>query len=245
MPGDGAGRVEAVIRCPARVPDLADATHAGVLWRAGPGRLLFDVPQVARYLVSDGKLVEIAPSPGARASGIRRFLRMTPTAALYLQRGIPVLHAAVAVDDAGRGVVLAGDSGSGKSTLLAALARRGWRQLADDLAPVTLDDDRVPVAVPTWPDRREPRPIGAIWWLGVHGGDPVEVRAVEGIARFEAFGAMAYNRLIASALLDRGSYLAIAGAVAGAAIPIRLLLRPRGRWTGDELAGLVEDACRG
>jgi hypothetical protein len=261
MPIDGA-----VIRCPVPVTDLAtdlaDAPHAGVLWRAGPGRLLFHVPQVARYLVSGGNLIEIEPCAGAHARMVRRFLRMTPAAALYLQRGIPVLHAAVAVDQDGRAVALAGDSGSGKSVLLATLLRRGWRLLADDLAPVTLDRNHVPVAVPTWPeirpwpghaglttaglDRglgrefvREPRPISAIWWLGVHGGDAVETRAVEGIARFDAFGAMAYNRLIAGALLDRRSYLAVAAAVVGAAIPIRRLLRPRDRWTADELARMV------
>ena len=48
--------------------------------------------------------------------------------------------------------MLAGDSGSGKSVLLTALVQRGWGLLTDDLAPVTLDDDRVPVAVPTWPE---------------------------------------------------------------------------------------------
>jgi hypothetical protein len=249
----------AVIQCPAEVGDLAGAPHSGVLWRAAPGRLLLDIPDVARYLVSDGNLVEINPYDGVEAEDLQRFLRMTPAAALYLQRGIPVLHAAVVADAAGRAVVLAGDSGSGKSVLLTALVQRGWGLLTDDLAPVTLDDDRMPVALPTWPqvilwpdsvslpagwDARfvaEARPVRAIWWLGIHGFDPIEVRGVEGIARFEALGAMAYNRHIASALLDRASYLRVAGAVAGAGIPIRRLIRPRGRWTADELADIVED----
>jgi hypothetical protein len=87
----------------------------------------------------------------------------------------------------------------------------------------------------------EARPIGAIWWLGLHGFDPVEVHSVEGVARFEALAAMAYNRRIASALLDRASYLRVAGRVAGSGIPIRRLIRPRGRWTADELADIVED----
>jgi hypothetical protein len=172
-----------------------------------------------------------------------------------------VLHAAVAADTAGRAVVLAGDSGSGKSVLLTALAARGWGLLTDDLAPVTLDDDGVPVAVPTWPEVvlwpdsagpaaaanwevrfvDEARPIGAIWWLGLHGFDPVEVHSVEGMARFEALAAMAYNRRIAGALLDRASYLRVAGRVAGSGIPIRRLIRPRGRRTADELADIVED----
>lgn len=249
----------AVVRWPAPVGDLAGAPDSGVLWRAAPGRLLLDVPDVARYLVSDGNLVEINPCDGVEAGEVRRFLRMTPAAALYLQRGIPVLHAAVVADATGRGVVLAGDSGTGKSVLLAALVQRGWGLLTDDLAPVTLDGDGVPVAVPTWPevilwpDRAGPaaggdvrfvdeaRPIGAIWWLGLHGFDPVEVHDVEGVARFEALAAMAYNRRIASALLDRASYLRVAGTLAGSGIPIRRLIRPRGRWTADELADIVED----
>jgi len=258
----------AVVRCPAPVKDLPDAPDSGVLWRAAPGRLLLDIPDVARYLVSDGNLVEINPCGGVEAGEVRRFLRMTPAAALYLQRGIPVLHAAVVADAAGRAVVLAGDSGSGKSVLLTALAARGWGLLTDDLAPVTLDDDGVPVAVPTWPevvlwpgsagparagpaaaadwDVRfvdEARPIRAIWWLGLHGFDPVEVHDVEGMARFEALAAMAYNRRIAGALLDRASYLRVAGRVAGSGIPIRRLIRPRGRWTADELADIVENAA--
>jgi hypothetical protein len=259
MPVDGA-----VVRCPARIADLADATHAGVLWRGRRGRLLLGIPEVARYLVSDGQLIEVEPVPGADAAEVRRFLRMTPAAALYLQRGIPVLHASVALTPAGCAVVLAGDSGAGKSVLLSALLHRGWRLLADDLAPVTLDEDRVPVALPTWPRIRQwpgraplttaagrdggldaavirtARPISAIWWLGIHGFDPIESHAVEGIRRFEAFGAMAYNRPIASALLDRARYLTVAAAVAGSAIPIRRLFRPRGRWTADDLASLVD-----
>ena len=270
-----------VIRCPASVGDLAAAPHSGVLWRAGPGRLLLEVPDVARYLVSEGKLVEIEPYGGAGAGEVRRFLRMTPTAALYLQRGIPVLHAAVAAAPAGHAIVLAGNSSAGKSVLLAALVQRGWGLLADDLAPLTVDDAGVAVAVATWPEmilwpdavrgatsvadgadatefgpsgsRRavglearfvdDARPVRAIWWLGVHGFDPIEVHGVEGVSRFEALGAMAYNRRIASALLDRTSYLTVAGAVAGSGIPIRRLIRPRGRWTAGELADIVEDGA--
>jgi hypothetical protein len=269
MPIDSVVIDGAVVRCPAPVRDLSDAPYSGVLWRAARGALRLDVPGVARYLVRDGNLVEIDPCDGAGAGEVERFVRMTPTAALYLQRGIPVLHAAAVADPAGRAVVLAGDSGSGKSVLLTALIRRGWGLLTDDLAPVMLDDEQTPVAVPTWPQVsqwpgctapadpstrapdpaaafvREPRPISAIWWLDLHGFDPVEVRDVAGIARFDALGTMGYNGLIASALLDRASYLRVAGAVAGSGLPIRRLLRPRGRWTAGELADVVEAAARG
>jgi chloramphenicol 3-O-phosphotransferase len=47
-------------------------------------------------------------------------------------RGRWLVHAAGAVDPAGRAWLLAGDSGSGKSTLAYALARAGWSSLGDD-----------------------------------------------------------------------------------------------------------------
>jgi hypothetical protein len=323
----------ASVECPVPVADLADppdpetwadAPDSGVLWRAAPGRLLLDVPGVARYLVRDGTLVQVDPRPGAAAAEVQRFLRMTPAAALYLQRGVPVLHAAVAADASGRAVVLAGDSGAGKSVLLAALVRRGWGVLTDDLAPIALGGDGAPAALPTWPEvilwpdsvgpvagrwqpgssapepgcpapepgcsapepgapapepgspapepgspapqtrararvtrygpsgsRRavtwagtfvgQPRPIGAVWLLGVHNFEPVEVRDVAGFSRLEALAAAAYNGRIASALLDRASYLKVAGALAGSGVPIRRLTRPRRQWTADRLADIVEE----
>jgi hypothetical protein len=96
------------------------------------------------------------------------------------------------------------------------------------------------------PDARfvdETRPIRAIWCLGVQGFDPIEVRGDEGIARFEALAAMAYNRRIADALLDRASYLRVAGTVADSGIPIRWLIPDLGhlvRKSAGGVEGLAE-----
>lgn len=136
----------------ASVPSVLDgATTRGVLWQAAPGRFLLDVPDVARYLVEDGNRIAIEPSPQADESGVGSFLRMTPLAALLFQRGIPAFHAASVANRHGA-VLLAGDSGAGKSTLLAALMKRGWTMLADDLAMVDLDEQGNPVVFPTCQD---------------------------------------------------------------------------------------------
>ena len=66
----------------------------GVLWQAAPGRFLLDLPELARYLVEQGKRICIDPSPSAADSDVLRFLRMTPLAALFSQRGILAFHAA-------------------------------------------------------------------------------------------------------------------------------------------------------
>jgi hypothetical protein len=86
----------------------------------------------------------------------------------------------------------------------------------------------------------QPCPVQSIWWRGVQSGGDIEVRDLRGAARFDAVAAMASNSRIASALLDRGAYLTLAGSLATSGVPIRKMTRPRGRWCPDELANLVE-----
>lgn len=145
---------------------LDGATARGVLWQAAPGRFLLDVPDVARYLVINGRTAFIEPAPNADEGEVRHFLCMTPFAALLYQRGIMAFHAAAAATRHGA-ILLAGDSGSGKSALLAALLKRGWIILADDLAMVDLDERGNPVVFPVcqelmlWPDAIEKMEIPA------------------------------------------------------------------------------------
>ena len=161
-------------------PELAGAAARGVLWQAAPGRFLLEAPEVARYLVEDGRRIIIAPVEQdailSHEGEIAQFLNLTPLAALLYQRGMLAFHASAIAPpsppesggEGGRGVegglgaiILAGDSGAGKSTLLAALIQRGWTPLADDLAAVGLDENGQPVVYPTlqeirlWPDTIE------------------------------------------------------------------------------------------
>lgn len=117
-------------------PTLEGATSSGVLWQAAPNRFLFNVPNVARYLVEDGRRILIDPLPDVDNAVVIYFLRMSPLAALLYQKGLVALHAAIAVNDGGA-VLLAGNSGAGKSTTLAALSQRNWVVFADDIAMVT------------------------------------------------------------------------------------------------------------
>ncbi|MBI2864745.1 MAG: hypothetical protein HYX94_09325 [Chloroflexi bacterium] len=72
-----------------------------------------------------------------------------------------------------KAVLLAGDSGAGKSTLLAALLKRGWSLLADDLAVVGMDETGAPLVFPTFPEvRLWP---DALAKLGLAGGEDAGV----------------------------------------------------------------------
>lgn len=258
------------IKIAAVSPHIDGATSRGVLWQAVPGRFLLDVPDVARYLVEDGRRVTIDPSPSAVEAHVHRFLRMTPLAALLFQRGILAFHAA-AVAGAHGAVLIAGDSGAGKSTLLAAMLKRGWHFLADDLAAVDLNESAMPMVFPTfpeltlWPDAMEkleienngkgrhalpmkgrfaasPQPLHAVYLLSAHR-DGIEISGIMGMKLFDALATLSYNSRIADALFNRAAYMRTAAAIARA-VPMRSLRRPRGRWCADELADLVEQECR-
>jgi len=164
---------------------LPGTTSSGVLWQAAPGRFRLEVPGVASYLALDGTSITVDVAAGAGLDEVNRFLGGTPQAAAYLQRGMPVLHAAVvAPPDGGGAIVIAGDSGSGKSTLAAALWARGFQVLADNLAPLAIDDQGSPVVLPAagelilWPD--------AVDRLGLAQGHPTAYGPEGRRRRFDA-----------------------------------------------------------
>lgn len=115
--------------------DAGEGRRVGRFARVDGDRVWLRVPGVARYLVSGGSSIVVAPDPGADDDSVRAFLLGAGFAAVLYQRGFLVLHGnAVAVGDAC--LVCVGPSHSGKSTLAAALMRRGHRVLADDVVPV-------------------------------------------------------------------------------------------------------------
>lgn len=251
-------------------PALGGVRASGVLWQAATGRFLLEVPGVARYLVTDGRLVTIEPMRQAEAVDLMRFLRMGPLAALLFQRGMLAFHAAAIANEQGA-LLIAGDSGAGKSTLLTALLQRGWGLLADDLAVVDLDADGQPMVLPTFPEivlwreamerlqisetpevctRRvlsmqtqlisRRQPLRAIYWLSVNHKDELETSGITGIERFKALIALSYNRRIADALLDRTTFLRKAGIIARS-VPLRHLRRPHSKWSVKELVEVIHN----
>jgi hypothetical protein len=124
-----------------RPPATATALPLG-LWRDGRA-IGLDVPDVASYVVRDGREIVVDPAPQADPTTVRLFLLGTMMGALLMQRGHLVLHGnAFRVGDAC--AVVVGRSGAGKSTLAAELQRRGHDVLADDVVPVDREGNALP-----------------------------------------------------------------------------------------------------
>lgn len=105
---------------------------------------ILNIPDVAKFRISRGKLIEIDPLPNVSDRNVELYLLGSVVGILLHQRrGMPI-HAN-AIDIGGMAVAFMGHSGAGKSTLAAWFHDRGYAVLADDICPVELVDG-VPMA---------------------------------------------------------------------------------------------------
>lgn len=133
------------------VPEaLPAATSSGITWQRCGEQFLLHIPAIARFMLTGGRDIVVAPETDADPDDMPIFLIGTVFGILLHQRERIVLHAS-AVEVNGKAVVFCGASGAGKSTLAAALARRGYPVVADDICGLSRHDD-----VPTvHPDGRQ------------------------------------------------------------------------------------------
>lgn len=120
---------------------------------ADTGFCMFKVPDVAIYLIQGGKRIVVSPMKGSQEDHIRLYLLGTCMGALLMQRKILPLHgSAIAIN--GKAYAIVGDSGAGKSTLASALLNRGYKLLSDDVIPVSLNKENVPMVTPAYPQQK-------------------------------------------------------------------------------------------
>jgi hypothetical protein len=116
---------------------LAGGRVIGPYTEATPGVLLFGVPGIGRFLISDGTTIEVCVESGADRAAVRRVLLGSAVGTLIHQRNELALVATAMVTPSGAGVAICGASATGKSTLAATLSRRGWLLLGDGITRVT------------------------------------------------------------------------------------------------------------
>ncbi len=241
----------------------------GVLWQAARNRFLLEVPEVARFMVEGGSRITIDAAPESAVEDIRRFLRMTPLAALCFQRGIPAFHAAaISIADQDECVLLAGDSGAGKSVLLTGLLKRGARLLADELSIVHEDVSGRLTVIPTfpevilWPDgakksgfpfpgEKGPRTVD---YASQMAAGPLTLKSIYHLSvstrdQIEFSEVAALERVPSLGRLTYNSHIAeeLFDRLAyfsmitrlAQAVPIYRLRRPKGRWCVEELVDRV------
>jgi hypothetical protein len=127
--------------------ELSGKTASGPTWQIAGKQFLMRIPDIARFLLTEGSDIVVAPESAAGDADIPVFILGTVFGILLHQREQIVLHAS-AVRVNGKAVLFAGASGAGKSTLAAALAQRGYPLVTDDVCTLTLDASGAPLVHP-------------------------------------------------------------------------------------------------
>lgn len=114
---------------------------------------LFDIENVAKYLITDGKQIVIEPYTDADMDQITVYLLGTAMGVLFIQRNRIAIHgSAVGVDQ--RALIITGDCGAGKSSLTSAFRKNGFGFLADDISALSMKDDLQAFVHPAFPQQR-------------------------------------------------------------------------------------------
>ena len=138
IPGDPDRAPEVTIRRAAVPMTLNDPVATGPTWERKGGSFLLRIPEIARFLLEDGRSITFEAEDSAGPQDIAVFLSGTAFGMLLHQRNHIVLHAS-AVLVGGKAVLFCGPSGAGKSTLAAALGERGYPLVADDQCAIDID----------------------------------------------------------------------------------------------------------
>lgn len=118
-----------------------------------PNWFMFHIPDVAFFLIMNGKQILFSPSDKTNEDELRLYILGSCMGAILLQRKILPLHgSAIAID--GKAIAIVGDSGAGKSTLASAFLKRGYQLLSDDVIPVSLADENIPIITPSYPQQK-------------------------------------------------------------------------------------------
>jgi hypothetical protein len=128
-------------RCP-----IAQSTGRFVFHHTTESSLI-RIEDVADFEISGGRQIRVWPAAGATQKDIEIFLFGPAWATLCHQRGLLPLHASAIVTGTGI-TAFAGYSGAGKSTTAALLNSLGYELIADDILPVSFNQNSVPGA---WP----------------------------------------------------------------------------------------------
>jgi hypothetical protein len=130
------------------VPEgLENPVAFGPTWQIAGEHFLLRIPDIARFLLSNGREIAFELEPAASADDVPIFLLGTVFGILLHQREQIVLHAS-AVRINGKAVLFCGSSGAGKSTIAAALVQRGYSLMTDDVCAVAMTDAGVPIVYP-------------------------------------------------------------------------------------------------
>ena len=115
--------------------------------------VMFQLPNVAIFLIKNGNEIIYTPLKEARQDHIRLYLLGSCMGALLMQRKVFPLHGS-AIEIEGKAYAIVGESGAGKSTLASTFLKKGYKLLSDDVVAVTIADNNIPYVTSSYPQQK-------------------------------------------------------------------------------------------
>jgi hypothetical protein len=115
--------------------------------------VMFESPNTAFFSIAKGNEISVCFLKEADERKIRLYLLGSCFGILLMQRKVMPLHGS-AIEINGKAYAFVGHSGAGKSTLASAFLQRGYKLLSDDVIPVRLSKEKVPIAYPSYPHQK-------------------------------------------------------------------------------------------
>ncbi|CDZ77633.1 hypothetical protein BN59_01917 [Legionella massiliensis] len=115
----------------------------GLFYQVNSNQLWLNIPDIGRFLVSNGESIHIDPCAAVADSSLAVFVYGPCLAALLMQRNLLVLKGSV-IQIADYALAYIGPSASGKSLALARMMNRGAKFLADGLCVVSEEGCALP-----------------------------------------------------------------------------------------------------
>jgi hypothetical protein len=137
---------DVTVRRVREIPAAKAPQTLGPNWSIDGDSFFLHVPRVAHFLITAGSDIAMQVEAGVAEGDAVIFLLGTAFGVLLYQRGRIVLHAS-AVQAGGSAVLFCGKSGAGKSTMAAALNKRGYAHVTDDVCCIDFDAQGRPMVL--------------------------------------------------------------------------------------------------
>ena len=116
-------------------------------------QVLFNVQDVANFLVRNGKTIMVSPLKKDVEEIIRLYILGTCMGVILMQRGMIPLHGS-SVEIDGKAYAIVGESGAGKSTLASAFIKEGYKLLSDDVIAISQFNNDESYVIPSYPQQK-------------------------------------------------------------------------------------------
>ncbi|MCX7114330.1 MAG: hypothetical protein NTW08_00215 [Gammaproteobacteria bacterium] len=127
----------------ARRDSVTNACIESLYYSLHPEACWFEIPNITRFLIQQGRHIIVEPCPGVDEESVRLFLYTICIPLVLIYHNFFLLHGG-AIDWGGQGVAFLADFGQGKSTILASFLKRADCFLSDDMCVLTPKGEIVP-----------------------------------------------------------------------------------------------------